>query len=308
MYASIDIGTNTVLLLVAEVKNGKPEVLHEEQRIPRLGRGVDQDGRLGRESMERVIDILSEYCELINSRYPGIKAVVTATSAVRDASNREEFLEEVRTSTGLQIRVLSGKEEAEMTYRGAQSMLEGLKGRSALIIDIGGGSTELALGSGHVLYDFYSFDMGAVRFTERFLSGNLPGEEEMVACRRAITQTLKEHMFHPDDSTSAIGVAGTVTSLAYMNIGAGEREYSPGLVQGHQISIERLTHWIEKIRVMNTAELLERYPAVMEGRADVFLAGLIILEQVMRFYDLEVCTVSTGGIRHGAILKKAASG
>ena len=185
LHSAIDIGTNTVLLLVAS-KNGKGlETLREEQRIPRLGKGVDASGNLSDASMDRVIQALNEYREILNIDFPNVRTLsVTATSAVRDAANREYFIDRVKEETGFSISVLSGTEEAELTFLGALSMIPGTD--VATVIDIGGGSTEIAYGRKEQLLDSHSFNMGSVRFTERFIKSDPPGKEQVISCRNEI--------------------------------------------------------------------------------------------------------------------------
>ena len=187
MKAAIDIGTNTVLLLVGEISGGKLHVIHEEERAPRLGRNVDANKTLHEDSMLRVIAALKEYQEILSSRYPDVKEIiVTATSAVRDAANKQTFMDLVLKETGLRVRLLSGQEEAVWTYKGALSVLEGLDKHETFVLDIGGGSTEIALGKYGILNQSHSYDMGCVRFTERYLKHEPPFQEEIMECKGQI--------------------------------------------------------------------------------------------------------------------------
>jgi exopolyphosphatase / guanosine-5'-triphosphate,3'-diphosphate pyrophosphatase len=170
--ASIDIGTNSVLLLVAEMDGENLHILRELQEVPRLGKGVDKNRNLHPDSQQRVIAVLKNYQNYLDDHYPETTAetIVTATSAARDAANRDQFLRLVKKETGWDVRLLSGREEAEITYRGALSVLNGREKTKNVILDIGGGSTEIAYGNGYNLADGFSADMGSVRFTERFLT------------------------------------------------------------------------------------------------------------------------------------------
>lgn len=303
MFAAIDIGTNTALLLVAEKDGRTIRTVHEEQRIPRLGQGVDRERNLGGEAMKRVLDALTEYRGIIDRDFPQVtRTVVTATSAVRDAQNRGDFSKQIKEACGFDLRILSGNEEAEWTYAGALGALDGQVEGTSFVIDIGGGSTELALGNGNSLQDYYSYDIGSVRFTERYLykTTDLPSVTEVGACRRAIREAFEERPFAPGEGATAIGVAGTVTSLAYLE--AGMREYEAEKLNGMTLPGPTVSRWIETLRRLSIREILERYPMVMEGRADVFLAGILILDEFMKRYSFRDLVVSTGGIRHGAIL------
>jgi exopolyphosphatase/guanosine-5'-triphosphate,3'-diphosphate pyrophosphatase len=301
MKAAIDIGTNTALLLVAEISDDTLTVLHEEQRIPRLGQGVDDSRQLSIEAMGRVIKALNEYRNILDQRFPSVQDVyVTATSAVRDARNRSEFLKRVRRETDYQIKILSGFEEAQYTFLGAQSMLDAeLIASQNVVIDIGGGSTELVLGSREEIQDRYSYDMGCVRYTERFLQSDPPMQRQINACKEAIRQTLEEYDFYFPPKATLIGVAGTVTSLAFID--KQMDTYNSKSLTGHVLTKEMINSYIHKFQKLSSSKLLKLYPQVMEGRADIFLAGLLILLQVMETYNFQQLIVSTGGIRHGTI-------
>ena len=303
MKAAIDIGTNTVLLLVAEVVRDKLNVIEEQQRIPRLGRGVDKEQNLAQESMDRVIKALKEYKTFLDKEYPSIEEpIVTATSAVRDAQNRQEFLSRVREETGFQIELLSGFEEAQYTFLGAQSVLatDGGREQTTAVLDIGGGSTELAIGEGSHISDRHSFDMGCVRFTERFLDTPSISQYQIEHCKDAVVKMLSEYSLDFSSQPTLIGVAGTVTSLAVMD--QELEKYDPNRINGYKLSAETIANHIKMVRNISSDQLIRRYPTVMKGRADIFLAGLLVLEEIMNHYGFSSLTVSTGGIRHGALI------
>lgn len=306
MHAAIDIGTNTVLLLVAEIQNNALKPIHEEQRIPRLGRGVDASGNLDHDSMERVIHALKEYKQILETNFSQINSLsVTATSAVRDAENREEFVHRVKRETNFDLKILSGRDEAEYTFTGALSMLPDTS--KAMIIDIGGGSTEVAIGENKNLIDSHSFDMGSVRFTERYLKHDPANKSEIRRCRKVIKMLFNSRLFDyngPERAFPLIGVAGTVTSIAYMDLDL--EHYDTQRINGYILSREHISQWAVRISGMPAGELESRYPKVMEGRAEVIAAGILILDEFMHYYEIPELRVSIGGIRHGAILKKAA--
>ncbi|MTI88361.1 MAG: Ppx/GppA family phosphatase [Balneolaceae bacterium] len=302
MNAAIDIGTNTVLLLVAEKDGNNIKVIYEAQRMPRLGKGVDEDRVINDKSMERVIRALSDYKEILDAEYPEVESItVTATSAVRDATNREEFLQRVKKETGFNIRVLSGIEEAVWTATGALSTLNKNKPKNALIIDIGGGSTELAIVKDGKMDGSYSYNMGSVRFTERFLIHNPPYQEEILACEKEIETQFNTNKFKVGNDIQAVGVAGTMISLAAIDLQI--ENYERQKVNGHCINSNKLYKSIEIFSLHTYEELLELSPEALRGREDIFLAGLLILKGFLQSYALENIVVSAGGIRHGAILK-----
>jgi len=302
MKASIDIGTNTVLLLVAEVDGTHLTIFEEQQRVPRLGAGVDNSKELSKESMQRVIESLKEFQQIVNEKFPEVsEIVVTATSAVRDANNRTYFIDLVKQETELEIQVLSGVEEAEYTFFGAQSVLDTVEGPK-MVIDIGGGSTEIAYGK-QQLQDRYSYDMGCVRFTERFLKSKPPTDLQIQKCRNEIKRILGEYEFTFADQTTLIGVAGTVTSLAYIDLELSS--YNAKRVSGHLISKANLERYIKRFCGYTSIILEQKYPSVMKGRADIFFGGLLILNEFMDVYNFEECVTSAGGIRHGTLIAHA---
>lgn len=301
MKSAIDIGTNTVLLLVAEAgEDRRLKVIYEDQRVPRLGMGVDRSCNLISESVNRVVRSLNEYKQILSRRYPEAEQpVVTATSAVRDAGNREEFISKVFRKTGYKVQVLSGKEEAEYTFLGALSTLNRVSGPVA-VLDIGGGSTEVSIGEVGQLYDRHSFDMGCVRFTERYLKGDPPSEVQIQRCRDRIKNEFRSRTFNLPGAVTLVGVAGTVTSLAFMEAGKSG-PYNADDLNGTSLSMSQIQAWIGKIKSRPASWLLEHYTKVMEGRADIFLAGLLILEAFMKQYKMNKLLVSTGGIRYGTL-------
>lgn len=302
MYASIDIGTNTVLLLVAEKSEQGLNVIHEEQRVPRLGRNVDRERNLSDEAINHVTEVLNEYKTIIEKNYPLVKdIVVTATSAVRDAGNRKHFISQVKEETGFTITLLSGVEEARFTFGGALSVLP-FNSTPTAVVDIGGGSTEIAWGEAGSLIDRYSWNMGSVRFTERYLPDDPPSPEQISKCRRSIHELLEEKLFSFPEDTILVGVAGTATSLAYIYLNSDT--YKSSIINNTTVTLSELKRGIENIQSEKANKLAEKYPEVMKGRADIFLAGLLILEQIMLTYGFDQLIVSTGGIRHGAVLER----
>jgi exopolyphosphatase/guanosine-5'-triphosphate,3'-diphosphate pyrophosphatase len=301
MKAAIDIGSNTVLLLVAELSDGRLQVIREEQYAPRLGRGVDVEKNLHPDSMRRVIKLLGKYHSILEDEYHSVNEVsIVATSAVRDANNRQQFSDDIKQATGYTVKILSGEQEAEYTFTGAQSVLAPKNGNRT-VIDIGGGSTEIAVGEGRQMTDRHSFNIGSVRFTERYLKESPPTAEQIKSCSHAIDKALAGRSFTLPDNTEIIGVAGTVTSLAAIK--SGHQAYQPKELNGLVLKRDEISSMVGEFSKLTAGELLERHPAILAGRADVILGGMLILEGFMNAYDIENLAVSTGGIRHGAILE-----
>tara|TARA_B100000575_G_scaffold294677_1_gene313124 strand:- start:13048 stop:13959 length:912 start_codon:yes stop_codon:yes gene_type:complete len=299
--ASIDIGTNSVLLLIAEQTEKGLQVLEEAQRLPRLGSMVDSNGLLAKESMYKVLVVLSEYVGIIQKYGDEVltKTVVTATSAVRDAANKQEFLALVKETFGFQVLILSGEDEAKYTYLGAISQTK-VESDSIMIVDIGGGSTELAVGNSTNLLRGISINMGCVRFNERFLLHNPPRQEEIRECRRSIEALLHATQLHFPSHTQIVAVSGTATSLAAID--QQLFHYKSSGINNYRLNTDKLATIIRLFSIHTFQYLLELHPEVMKGRVDVFLSGLLILEEVLRYTRAEEFVVSTGGIRHGILL------
>jgi exopolyphosphatase/guanosine-5'-triphosphate,3'-diphosphate pyrophosphatase len=286
--AAIDLGTNTTRLLVADVSGGEVDEVVKRTRITRLGEGVDARRRLLPLPITRVRNCLTEYRRELES-LGAERALLVATSAVRDAENGEAFLGEIEWSFGFSTRLLSGDEEAELTLRGV-----GETDGSTLVVDIGGGSTELIGGAQRI-----SLDIGAVRLTERHLPSDPPTDEELEACAAAVRSVL------PDGPRPerAIGVAGTITSLAALDLALAE--YDPERVHGHVLTLDAVGQQLSRLASMPLAER-RQIPALDPERAPVIVAGAVILRELLDHLGLHSIEASERDILHGAALEAAA--
>ena len=276
--AAIDLGTNSTRLLVADT-NGTLEEVVRRLRITRLGEGVDERRRLLPVPIARVRNVLSEYRRELE-QLGAERTLCIATSAVRDAENGEAFLGEIEWSYGFTTRLLSGDEEAELTLRGIGAVEPG-----TLVVDIGGGSTEVQVAGGGVRA---SLDVGCVRMTERF-------GENVEAIRAHV------HPLLPDARAErAIGVAGTVTTIAALDLGLAE--YDPERVHGHVLSRDAVAAQTARLAALTVAE---RAQLIEPGRAPVIVAGAAILLEVLDRYGLGAIEVSERDILHGAALAAA---
>jgi exopolyphosphatase / guanosine-5'-triphosphate,3'-diphosphate pyrophosphatase len=298
--AVIDIGTNTVLLLVARVdRTGQISTIEFQQRIPRLGRGVDDRKALQRDSMERVIGVLIEYRAIISGHNPD-RIAVCGTSAVRDATNGGEFAALIKQKTGFELEVLSGEAEAHWTYRGALSGLPGVT--AATVVDIGGGSTEITRGNASEITGKISLDIGSVRLTERFIKHDPPDASEIMALRNAVKDALR--MVPPGiamDESRLVGVAGTATSFALL--AQERRTFHLEAVSGFILHRETLRGLVSKLQALSAAKILGTAD-YMEGRNDIITAGGIILEEVMDLLGADELAVSERGVRYGLAIRE----
>jgi exopolyphosphatase/guanosine-5'-triphosphate,3'-diphosphate pyrophosphatase len=299
--AVVDIGTNSTRLLLADVRDGRvEEILERETEITRLGAGVDADGRLSDEAMQRVYSVLDKYGKLIE-RHGADKAVAVLTSAVRDAANGQEFASAVRERWGLEPHVLSGDEEARLTFLGATSERDPADLEPTLVIDIGGGSTEFVIGTGGEMSFHVSNQAGVVRQTERHLHSDPPSAEECEALARDARSILADGV--PEKWRRAVGhaiaVAGTATSMA--SIAQELEPYDPDKVEGYVLSDGRCREIRDRLAGM-TLEQRRRVRGLHPDRAPTIVAGTIILLETLALFGLHEFEVSEHDILRGAAL------
>jgi exopolyphosphatase / guanosine-5'-triphosphate,3'-diphosphate pyrophosphatase len=291
--AAVDQGTNTTRLLVADVEDGAVEEVSKRVEITRLGEGVDARRRLLPLPIARVRNVLTDYRREAE-RVGAERVLLVATSSVRDAENGEAFLGEIEWSYGFVTRLLSGEEEAEMTFRGAADG----RAEATLVIDPGGGSTEFVVGEGGNVRSQVSVDIGSVRLTERFMHSDPPSPDEQQACAEYVRSSLPPV---PDVET-ALGVAGTITTLAALDLGSADPH---GLgTHGHRLTLGAVRTLRERLASLSLDER-RRLPGLHPERAAVIVAGAILVEQVIDEYGLEALEVSERDILHGAALAAA---
>ncbi len=292
--AAIDLGTNSTRLLVADVVDGRLEEVARRLTITRLGEGVDERRRLLPVPIARVRNCLAEYRREVEA-LEVTRTLAIATSAVRDAENGEAFLGEIEWTYGFVTRLLDGSEEAAMMVRGVTAGRPAVE--HALIVDIGGGSTELVLERDGGPPTSASLDIGCVRVTERFLASDPPSETELAAAAGYIRSLLPSY-----DARHAIGVAGTVTTLATLDLGLAEYDWRS--THGHRVPRMSVERELGRLAALPLAERLE-VPGIEPGRAPVIVAGLVILREILSAYGLEAIEVSERDILHGAALAAA---
>jgi exopolyphosphatase/guanosine-5'-triphosphate,3'-diphosphate pyrophosphatase len=278
------------------------EQLQREMRITRLSAGVDASGTLQRSAMERTFDALRSY-RVIMDHFGVQRGLLVATSAVRDASNGSEFLEQAKSIVGVETRLLAGKDEAELSYLGATTGLEPDE-RATLIVDIGGGSTELAFQKNGAL-ESYSMQLGCVRVTERALGSGVVDAAHDLATREMIAQELNrafESVPAFNDvvgEVRLVGLAGTVATLAQMD--AGISVYDRSKVHHRVLPRSVVATWRDTL-ARETPQQRLTHPGMVEGREDVLTAGLYILEAVMDRFGVDACLSSENDILDGIAL------
>ena len=299
--AVVDIGTNSTRLLIADVEDGGiSDVVERQTEITRLGAGVDADGSLNDEAMGRVYKVLDGYKEMID-RHGAEDAVAVLTSAVRDAANGAEFADAVRDRWGIRPFVLSGDDEARLTFLGATSERDPDDRTPTLVIDIGGGSTEYVIGTGREMEFHVSNQAGVVRQTERHLHSDPPTAEERAALAADAREILSAGV--PESwrraVSRAIAVAGTATSLA--SIAQELEPYDPDKVEGYVLSAEECRRILERLASMPLEER-RQVKGLHPDRAPTIVAGVIILLETLGLFGLDSVEVSEHDILRGAAL------
>jgi exopolyphosphatase/guanosine-5'-triphosphate,3'-diphosphate pyrophosphatase len=302
--AVIDIGTNSARLLIADVGGGSVRELVRRSTVTRLGRGVDLAGQLAAEAVEAACEAIGEYMEVV--RESGTRSIeAIATSAVRDASNGDAFIAELRERFSLSARVLDGEEEARFTYLGATA--EHPPARPTLVVDIGGGSTELVLGRGRDVEFHASLQAGVVRHTERHLTSDPPTGAELEALAADVRALIEPAAAGRRSGTRAeqgIAVAGTPTSLAAIEL---ELEpYDPERVHGHELELRSIQTMLSRLASLPLSER-ERIPGLHRDRAPTIVAGVVILVEAMRAFELDRIRVSEHDILYGVALGASAT-
>jgi exopolyphosphatase/guanosine-5'-triphosphate,3'-diphosphate pyrophosphatase len=301
-YASIDVGTNSVLLLVAERDpSGRFQAVRERAEITRLGRGVDKTKRLAPEAIDDTVLVLEAFAR--EARALGAKdIVVTATSAARDAQNGSEFLSRAQRQTGLTVEIISGEEEARLSFGSAFADFGGHG--PLVVLDIGGGSTEFIFGdaAGKVTFR-HSYDVGSVRLTERYVHADPPTADELNRLSAALEEAFRG-VPHPPAGAKLVAVAGTATSLCA--VARAVQPYDAALVHGAVLSRAEVVHTIDRLAALPVA-LRRTVPGLEPKRADVIVAGGLILIAAMDAVDAPEVTISDRGLRWGLLVDRFSS-
>ena len=306
--AVVDIGTNSTRLLVADVdpRTGRVEELYRESQVTRLGDRVDAGGKLSQEAIGRVEATLANYRATID-RYECEANMAVLTSAVRDASNGSQFTELVRSEFSLDARVLSGEEEAQLTFLGAMSDRDGASDEPTVVIDIGGGSTEFIVGADHKTSFHVSVQAGVLRMSERHIHSDPPAPSELQELAEDTRRIFSDGLPPEQRSavTRAIAVAGTATSAAAIDQELDP--YDPERVHGYPLLLATVELLIARLADMSE-EGRRRVVGLHPDRAPTIVAGMILLGEAMRAFELDRVEVSEHDILRGGTLRLAGLG
>jgi exopolyphosphatase/guanosine-5'-triphosphate,3'-diphosphate pyrophosphatase len=300
-FATIDVGTNTTLLLVARAEpSGEITVLENRAEITRLGRGIGAGGALGAEGLARTLDALRAYAAL--ARLHGARMAAIGTEALRRAPNGADFLGPAAEILGVPVEVIDGAREAALTFRAATSSFpREAQGGAMVVVDIGGGSTEIVIADRGRTTWSRSLPLGSVRLTERHVRHDPPRPVEVDAITREIDEALAVVPWPEAHTTTLVGVAGTVTSLAAMALRLPT--YDPARVHGYGLDAASLDAELARLRAADQTER-EHFVGLDPKRADVILAGALILRRIVAGARVASILVSDRGIRWGLLYEK----
>ena len=299
IIASLDIGSNTALLLIAEVKPGQERIipLRDEQMIPRISEDLAGDGIINNKSIERLISVLEKYFDIIKE-YKCDKIIISGTNAFRIASNSEEIRSIIKEKFKTDLNVLSGEEEAELAFIGTNY---GGQEDYRLVIDIGGGSTEIILGELKSIIYKKSFKVGVVSIYEMFSSLNNTRESIMDFLKLHMEKDLAMLPLVENAPVTAVALAGTPVTL--VSIHKNLADIDTEQIEGFQLTKDTVSDLSLYLEKFSPDQLLKMYPDLLEGREDLILVGAYILLYIMNILKIDDVIVSTKGIRYGAILK-----
>ncbi len=302
-FAAIDVGTNTILMLVAEVDvKGGFTVVTDRSEIPRLGEGVDQTRSLTAAGIDRAVAVLRDYMRMCRS-FGVDEIAAVGTSALRDALNAKSFIDRLKRELKLDLRVLSGAEEAAYSYLSVRKGLQ-LDAPEMLVVDVGGGSTEFIWSRQGKLQGWASLDIGAVRLTERYLRSDPVLREECARLANGVDESLEKLLADWGGKISApvmVGVAGTFTTMSAVQ--KGLKHYSHSEVHGSRLSRAEIERQIALYQSKTVAER-KAIDGLEAMRADVILAGALLIERILRRFGIGEAIVSDQGIRYGLLYEK----
>ena len=293
--ASIDLGSNSIIMTVADSSDGLLTPVAEEVKIVRLGQALQPEGRLQPEAKERCFSALHSFAHQME--HLGVDAIIgVGTAALRNASDGQQFVDKIKDQLHIPVQIISGDDEARLTFKAVQRDFSSL-GDSLVMIDVGGGSTELVIGDLNSITSQISLDAGTVSFSERFVHNDPPTSEELQAAARAVTEMM--HMFELESTAkAAVGVAGTVTTLKAVQIGMDDYDHSQ--IHGTILLRDEIVRLRQLITSMSTEER-KNLKGLPQERADIIPMGVVIIDSIMERLQYQSITISDRGLRWGLL-------
>lgn len=299
VISSIDIGSNTILLLIAEYNAQEQTVktLYNEYRVPRISKNLKTNLMISNEKVSEMWNVLYDYNAIIK-KYKCDITLVAATNALRIAKNGKQIADNIRTEFGWDTKIINGEDEARISFVGTiQSQVNNAK---YSVIDIGGGSTEIICGSRSKIDFAKSFKVGTVSLFEKFINTNPPMQSEINAIENELLNYFDSLKDNSCSSTELIAVAGTPTTLSCMK--QGLKIFNEDLVDKSELTLDEIIQFTSMLSVWNSTQILNEYGDVVKGREDVLLTGCLILKAVMQIMKKEKLMVSSKGLRYGVII------
>jgi exopolyphosphatase/guanosine-5'-triphosphate,3'-diphosphate pyrophosphatase len=293
--AALDLGSNTFLCLICDVNQGKIGTIYsDEVQVVRLGQGLSSSKKFHPEALERAKKTLTDFAQSIAQHKPE-KVLAMATSAARDAENKEELFK-ICKDLNIPLEIISGDQEAQITYSGSVSGMKSLDTKT-LVVDIGGGSTEFIVGLGLKLLSGHSQNIGCVRLTEKFISAQPTAPTDVEKCRSEILKVVQESKKKLNlDIDQILAVAGTPTALVTAELGG----FDPAKIDGYKLTTKKLNEWLSKLTTATVDE--KQNMGIPAGRADVILVGVLILLATLEVFCKDEIIVSTRGVRYGVAI------
>lgn len=300
-YTILDIGTNSIKFFVAAIEKDKIKVFEDSNNISRLGEGLYKTGNISEDAIQRNIVALREFLD-ISKKYHPDKIITVGTMGLRTAKNAKEFIEKVKDELELEIKVLTGEEEARFSYLATISTVS-IDDEDILVFDTGGGSTEFIYGKGDKIKERFSLNIGAVQPTEKYLKSDPVTTKEWDECNAVVTEFLKENL--PNRKVDKIiGIGGTVTSMGAIKYHM--QKYDADKIQGSELTLDEVQNQIHMFRTKNIEQRKE-IVGLQPKRADVILAGATIVMNILRINQKDHFILSDRGLRHGIIFNELLS-
>ncbi|MBC7753646.1 MAG: Ppx/GppA family phosphatase [Moraxellaceae bacterium] len=293
--AALDLGSNTFLCLICEVNQGQIEKIYsDEVQVVRLGQGLSLSKKIHPDALVRARSALTDFAQSIQKHKPE-KILAMATSAARDAENKQELFK-ICEELGIPLEIISGDQEAQITYSGSVSGLK-TPPLKTLVVDIGGGSTEFIVGLGSNLLSGHSQNIGCVRLTEKYISHQPTSETEIKNCKNEILKIIQESKKKLNlDIDQILAVAGTPTALVTAELGG----FDAARIDGYKLTANKLNEWLAKLVTATVEE--KQNMGIAQGRADVILVGVLILLATLEVFCKDEIIVSTRGVRYGVAI------
>jgi exopolyphosphatase/guanosine-5'-triphosphate,3'-diphosphate pyrophosphatase len=296
VYSVIDLGTNTCLLLIAKYSENRVTKLFEAQEIPRLGKGLYETGKISLDSFRKTSDIFSKYIS-ISKEHNSEKVFAFGTSAMREAKNSKEFIDFIKKETGIEIKVISGKDEAKYGFDGA---LFDMPDENYTVLDIGGGSTEFSYME-NVKLITESFRIGSVRLNEIYFKENFSNENIQKA-KEFVRESFKTVELKNQNERKLVGVAGTLTTLSAIKNKLNNFEEE--IIHKDELNLTEIENIFQRLIILTNEERL-KIGEFMKGRSEIIISGALILIEIMKRFEFKTVTVSTKGLRYGLLMNIA---